>query len=243
MVRDRLRFRSSDCTLAFPASSEPQPHALSGKLGPDPSILATTLVPAKRERTSCTEPASAARPHSNMKYSKHVVTSITSFSLAAVGLSIAVAWPSTPRHSASLDTIKALAGDWVAADQANDPDAPVQSSIRVTAGGSAVLETLFPGTEHEMLTIYHNDGEDLVLTHYCVLGNQPHYRACAGETEHQLVYECQGGTNIRTADDSHMHEGSLTIVDENHIRSSWTMFEKGEAAHGVEFDLVRVRKP
>lgn len=178
-----------------------------------------------------------------MKYSKHIFTSVTSISLAALGFALAGGRQSAAAHSPTLDTIKALAGDWVAADRASDPTAPIQTSLRVTAGGSAVLETLFPGTEHEMLTVYHADGEALVLTHYCVLGNQPHYRARAGEAEHQLVFECQGGCNIRTADDAHMHEGSLTIVDADHIRTRWQMYENGAASHTVEIDLVRVRRP
>ena len=49
----------------------------------------------------------------------------------------------------------------------------------VTAAGSAVVETVFPGTEHEMVTVYHADGSDLVLTHYCMEGNQPRMRAKA----------------------------------------------------------------
>ena len=35
------------------------------------------------------------------------------------------------------------------------------------------LETEFPGTEHEMVTVITQDGADLALTHYCMLGNQP----------------------------------------------------------------------
>ena len=45
--------------------------------------------------------------------------------------------------------------------------------VRTTGGGSAVTETLFPGTAHEMMSVYHMDGDDLVLTHYCAGGNQP----------------------------------------------------------------------
>ena len=169
---------------------------------------------------------------------------VSSAAFCCLALGLAALARTSPRstQAASLDTIKALAGDWVAAEQAGDPAAPVQSSIRVTSAGHAVLETLFPGTAHEMVTIYHMDGTELVLTHYCSAGNQPHYKASRGASEHELIYTCQGGANIRSADDAHMHEGRLTIVDEHHFRSEWKMFEKGACTETASFDLVRVRR-
>ena len=53
----------------------------------------------------------------------------------------------------------------------------IVSVIKVTAGGSAVHETLFPGSAHEMVSVYHLDGADLVMTHFCALGNQPRMKA------------------------------------------------------------------
>ena len=41
-------------------------------------------------------------------------------------------------------------------------------TYKVTSGGSAVVETIGPGTEHEMVTVIHPDGDDLMLTHYCM---------------------------------------------------------------------------
>ena len=76
-----------------------------------------------------------------------------------------------------LERLKALAGTWVAADKDGKPTDQVVSVIKVTAAGSAVQETLFPGQPHEMVSIYHLDKGDLVMTHYCALGNQPRMKA------------------------------------------------------------------
>ena len=76
-----------------------------------------------------------------------------------------------------MNQAKKLAGTWLAADQDGKPTDQVVSIIKVTAGGSAVHETLFPGQPHEMVSIYTVDGPDLVMTHYCVLGNQPRMKA------------------------------------------------------------------
>src|SRR6516165_1621351 len=82
-----------------------------------------------------------------------------------------------PANAQRLEALKGLAGDWVEVGKDGKPTDRVVSSIRVTSAGSAVLETLFPGTDHEMVTLYHLDGAELILTHYCMMGNQPRMRA------------------------------------------------------------------
>ena len=84
-----------------------------------------------------------------------------------------------PPTNAGLETMKKLAGTWLVADKDGKPTDQVASVIKVTAGGSAVQETMFPGQPHEMVSIYTADGPDLVMTHYCMLGNQPRMKAAA----------------------------------------------------------------
>jgi len=143
--------------------------------------------------------------------------------------------PATP----NLDTIKKLVGDWVELDEDGVPTDTVVSSYRVTAAGSAVLDVEFGGSDHEMLTVYYMDGDDLVLTHYCMLGNQPHMRAEPGTGPDKLVFNCEGGTNINCAVDQHMHRGELTLIDEDHMLSKWFMLDKGETTYTADFKLVR----
>ena len=96
--------------------------------------------------------------------------------LAAYGDDKTGKLPPVPTNS-GLETMKKLAGTWLAADNDGKPTDQVVSIIKVTAGGSVVHETLFPGQPHEMVSIYTADGPDLVMTHYCVLGNQPRMKA------------------------------------------------------------------
>src|SRR5687767_7169136 len=86
--------------------------------------------------------------------------------------------PAGAGPGSAFDAFKKLAGDWVgkgAADSGHGEKVSV--NFKVTAGGSAVVETELPGTAQEMVTIIHPDGNDLVLTHYCHVGNQPQMRA------------------------------------------------------------------
>jgi hypothetical protein len=141
----------------------------------------------------------------------------------------------------SLDTIKQFIGEWRAVGDDGKPTEEVVSVYRETAGGSAVLETLFPGTGKEMLTIYIQDGEDLVLTHYCVMGNQPRMKAEFDGESSKLVFKCVGGTNLKSENDAHMHEGRVQIVDKDHLKTEWLMYEGGKVTHTAAFEVVRKR--
>jgi hypothetical protein len=141
-----------------------------------------------------------------------------------------------------LEALKQLAGDWIQLGADGKPTDKVVSSIRVTAGGSTVQETLFPGTDHEMVTMYHLDGADLILTHYCMLGNQPRMRAEPGTDVNTIAFTFVGGTNLNADADQHMHQATLTLQDKDHFRAEWTACKEGKSCHHVQFDLVRKAK-
>lgn len=72
-----------------------------------------------------------------------------------------------------LAAVSELQGRWVM----EGPEGPAYTEFALTSSGSAVRETMFPGTPHEMINMYALDGNSLVLTHYCAGGNQPRMRA------------------------------------------------------------------
>jgi hypothetical protein len=140
-----------------------------------------------------------------------------------------------------LEKLKKLAGTWVAADKDGKPTDQVMSIIKVTASGTTVHETLFPGQDMEMVSVYHLDGPDLVMTHYCALGNQPKMKADPKSKPNQIVFKFAGGTNLDPAKDMHMHEGTLTFIDDDHIEFSGVAWVNGKRAedHCPTFKLVR----
>jgi hypothetical protein len=142
------------------------------------------------------------------------------------------------------EKLKSLAGTWVAVDKDGKPTEQVVSVYKVTAGGSAIQETIFPGSDHEMVTVYHLDGKDVVLTHYCMLGNQPKLKVDPTSTEKLLKFAFVGGTNLDAAKDLHMHEGLLRIVSADAIESEWQAYQGGKPAadHKVTMKLVRKKK-
>ena len=150
--------------------------------------------------------------------------------------------PAVPTNSA-FEKMKKLAGTWMAADEDGKPTDQVMSIIKVTAGGSAVHETLFPGQPQEMVSIYTVDGPDLVLTHFCVLGNQPRLKADGKSSSSQIHFEFAGGANLDPTKDKHMHAATLTIVDDSHIQVAGVGWDGGAPAKDMCCGLKLVRKP
>jgi hypothetical protein len=147
-----------------------------------------------------------------------------------------------PPTNAGLEKMKKLAGTWLVADKEGKPTEQVASIIKVTAGGSAVHETLFPGQPHEMVSIYTVEGPDLIMTHYCVLGNQPRMKADPNSSANQIVFQFAGGGNLDPKKDKHMHEATLNLVDDEHIEVNGTGWENGAPAKDMCCGLKLVRK-
>jgi hypothetical protein len=141
-----------------------------------------------------------------------------------------------------LERLKKLAGTWVAADKDGKPTDQVVSVIKVTAAGSAVHETLFPGQPHEMVSVYYCDGADLMMTHYCALGNQPRMKADPNSPANQICFKFAGGSNLDPAKDMHMHEGTLTFTDDDHIEFSGVCWVGGKADKSHDCNMKLVRK-
>lgn len=90
---------------------------------------------------------------------------------------------------AAFKTLTNLAGKW--SGPMLTPDGPIgEVEYRVTAGGSAVMLTQFPGQPHEMITLFTLDGQDLIGTHYCSGGNQPTMKLNAAKSSPtELVFD------------------------------------------------------
>lgn len=147
----------------------------------------------------------------------------------------------TPATNPGLEKMKKMAGTWVEADKDGKPTDKVVSVVRVIAGGSAVHETTFPGQPQEMVSVYHLDKGDLVMTHYCVLGNQPRMKADPASPKNKIKFDFAGGTNLDVEKDMHMHGATITFVDDDHVVISGVAWVGGKPSetHCGEMKLVR----
>jgi len=143
----------------------------------------------------------------------------------------------------AFERLKKLVGDWeLAGPDSKAAKGNIAVKYRLTAAGSALVETIFPGDEKEMVTVYHPDEGEVLLTHYCMCGNQPRMRSRTGDRPDELVFEFAGGTNLDPAKDPHMHGCKVRFIDADHLHSEWDFFQAGKSAGKHTIDLVR-RKP
>jgi hypothetical protein len=149
--------------------------------------------------------------------------------------------PAAPDHKAAFEKLKALAGAWEGKAGHGDPLQPASVRWETISAGTAVMETLFPGTPHEMRSVYFLDGGELVLTHYCAMGNQPRMRLSPASTDGTLVFEFAGGTNVDPAKDVHIHSGSITLVGPDALEAEWTVWGGGKQTGANRFVLGRKR--
>lgn len=148
-----------------------------------------------------------------------------------------------PSTSPAFEVMKKLVGEWATADDKGNAG-PVVSVYKLISNNSVLHETLFPGTPHEMVSVYHMDGPDLICTHYCAMGNQPRLKYVAGKDPKELEFKSVAVGNGKSLDDAHMGHAKIRIIDENHLKSEWQSLvnQKPDPGHGVKFDLVRKAK-
>jgi hypothetical protein len=140
--------------------------------------------------------------------------------------------------SKELEKLKTLSGTWQGTTMMGGKETPVTVTYETSSNGSVVVETLFPGTPHEMVSVYYDDNGKLSMTHYCAMYNQPHMTLDkSSDTEIDLVFA--SGTNLDPAKDAYMHDVSFEFKDNNSMVQEWTSFENGKEKEVATFTFTR----
>jgi hypothetical protein len=141
--------------------------------------------------------------------------------------------------SKGFERMKELAGIWEGTSNMAKEGERVRVEYRLSSGGSSIVETLFPGTPHEMVSVYFDNKGQLTMTHYCVLRNQPRMKLQKADAR-KLNFVFAGGTNIDIKKDAYMGSLTITFVDKNHIVERWSLFKEGKEQEKTVFELTRV---
>ncbi|HZI56168.1 MAG TPA: hypothetical protein VFF39_05310 [Verrucomicrobiae bacterium] len=140
--------------------------------------------------------------------------------------------------AAAFGKLKTLVGNW----EANAKRGKVTTSYELISNGSALVEHINVAGEGEMLTVYHLDGDRLVLTHYCTAGNQPHMQAEAYDpASNELVFNFAGGGNLSNPNVGHMHNATFKFTSTTAFSSNWTFQEDGKPRFVENIEYHRVK--
>jgi len=77
-----------------------------------------------------------------------------------------------------------------------------------------------------MITMFHMDGDRLLMTHYCGVGNQPRMKLTSADPK-SLTFEFIDGTNIGPGD-GHMQTVTFAQVDASHHVEEWKFVDHGK---------------
>lgn len=139
---------------------------------------------------------------------------------------------------AAFDRLRSLVGTW----EARPETARIRVTYELIGGGSALVERATAENMPPMETVYHLDGSRLMLTHYCMLGNQPRMQARTfNQATGELKFEFLDVTNLAGPGAAHMHNVTFRFVDADHLASQWQLFENGRLESTESFQLTRVR--
>jgi len=158
--------------------------------------------------------------------------------LALAGTAASAATKPETNADVAFAKLKGLAGSW----EADSQRGKVSSSYELISNGTALVEHIKVPGEEEMLTVYHLDGNRLVLTHYCTAGNQPHMQAEAYDpSTNRLVFNFVSGGNLSDPSKGHMHNVVLEFLSADAFSSKWMFQENGKPKFAENMEFHRVK--
>jgi hypothetical protein len=142
--------------------------------------------------------------------------------------------PTMPKE---FDQLKTLIGTWEGTGKMGENTETITVTYELTSGGTAIVEKLMPGTPHEMISVYHKNGKDLSMTHYCALGNAPvmNLKKADGKT---MTFEMTKADGVTSMKEPHMHALTLTTAGDT-LTQEWVNFENGKKKGVTTFTLKR----
>lgn len=166
-----------------------------------------------------------------------MMKNLTRCSAVCILIALLIAQGFAGDPASKFEKLTSLAGTWKGT---RGDGKSVTTIYEVVANRSVVMETLQTEGEPAMITMYHLDGDELMMTHYCSAGNQPRMKAKATEAQNTIVFELMDITNLARATDGHMQKMQLTFKNEEHITTHWT-FKQGDQQHSTPFELQKVK--
>lgn len=170
---------------------------------------------------------------------RFVFTTLTGLALACVSQA------QDDSAATAFGKLKSLVGDWEGTYEwtgARIAPGSMKAAYYVTGNGSALVENLIMEGVPSMTSVYHLDGADLRMTHYCAAQNQPRLKAERTDLAHGAIdFGFVDVTNLRSADAAHVHGLELRLIDSNHITVTF-LFQSGGKESRERIALKRIER-
>ena len=114
----------------------------------------------------------------------------------------------------------------------------VKATYELTSAGNAILERLFVGLPHEMVTVYYDSNGKLTMTHYCSLGNQPHMDLMNPGENNMLFVLSKNNHGLSSVNETHMHALKISDMDYKLFVISDACADKNEEVQRVLTEKV-----
>ena len=159
------------------------------------------------------------------------------FSLFFVLLLISTAALAQSAAQKSFEQLKSLAGSW----EGSLEGMQLQVSLRVTSRGNTLMHEMKGAGPDDPITMFHLDGERLMLTHYCDAGNQPRMVATISPDGKTVVFDFLEATNLLPSQHGHMQRVTFTFIDADHHTEKWEFAMADGKQMGGILDLKRTK--
>jgi hypothetical protein len=167
-------------------------------------------------------------------FEENLTMKLVRIALSTLVVLLATAALAESDANTAFEKLKSLQGSW--AGKTSDGRS-VQVSNRVTSNGSALLSEI-TGQE-DMITMFHMDGNRLMMTHYCATGNQPRMVGTLSSDGQTITFNFLDATNLLSTQPGHMERVVFTIVDADHHSEAWQFATQDGKKMQEVFDLQR----
>jgi hypothetical protein len=82
--------------------------------------------------------------------------------------------------------------------------------------GNTLMHEMRGTGPDDPITMFHLDGERLILTHYCDAGNQPRMAATISSDGKTIVFDFLEATNLLSSQAGHMQRVTFNFIDADH---------------------------
>ncbi len=138
--------------------------------------------------------------------------------LACIGLTGSSA--AEGKQTAAFDKLRSLTGDWEGtyAWTGRDASGKANAQYYLTGNESAVVENLSMDGKLGMTSVYHLDGSDLRMSHFCAAQNQPRLKASATDLDSGTInFSFLDITNLRSPETGHVDGLEMRFLAPDHI--------------------------